>query len=244
MACAASAGAGSVGPREDCEDGGDSVAFRLVVVAQTTGVAKRKFRPVRSVDARAPNPNLAPMRETLPPCPYLPAARPELDWRALHAFRAEVRGEAFYFLCLEYAQTLWQRGLAARALLCLDRALGAELSGEETILRDWPLPYAAMAWCIAQTPTTVFIGNPRVHFQHYADRMNAPRREQRRWRAWACWALTRTVRPEFMADPRHVVVEPAIEHIAAALATHGVRGESAQWRAVLAAVTTSGRLKQ
>jgi len=177
------------------------------------------------------------MSETLPPCPYLPAARPELDWRALHAFRDEVRGEGFYFSCLAYAQTLWQRGLAARALLCLDRALGAELSGEEVILIQWPLPYAAMAWCIAQTPTTVFIGNPRVHFQHYADRMNAPRREQRRWRAWACWALTRAVRPEFPADPRHAVVEPQIEEIAAALEQHGIRGESARWRAVLAAVS-------
>jgi hypothetical protein len=208
-----------------------------VVVAQSSGGAKRKFRSVRSVDPRAPGPNLAPMPETLPPCPYLPAARPELDWRALHAFRAEVRGEDFYFSCLEYAQTLWQRGLAARALLCLDRALGADLSGEEVVLNDWPLPYAAMAWCIAQTPTTVFIGNPRVHFQHYADRMNEPRREQRRWRAWACWALTRAVRPEFPADPRHVVVEPEIEQIAAALEAHGVRGESAQWRAVLASVS-------
>ena len=226
-----------MGPWEDGEEGWDAVAFRLVVVAQSSGGAKRKFGSVRSVDPRAPGPNLAPMPETLPPCPYLPAARPELDWRALHAFRAEVRGEDFYFSCLEYAQTLWQRGLAARALLCLDRALGADLSGEEAVLRDRPLPYAAMAWCIAQTPTTVFIGNPRVHFQHYADRMNEPRREQRRWRAWACWALTRAVRPEFPADPRHVVGEPEIEQIAAALEAHGVRGESAQWRAVLASVS-------
>jgi hypothetical protein len=177
------------------------------------------------------------MPETLPPCPYLPAARPELDWRALHAYRAEARGEGFYFSCLEYAQTLWQRGLAARALLCLDRAMGAELSGEEVILNDWPLPYAAMAWCIAQTPTTVFIGNPRVHFQHYAGRMNEPRREQRRWRAWACWALTRAVRSEFPADPRHAVVEPQIEEITAALEQHGLRGESARWLSVLAAVS-------
>ena len=213
------------------------MAFRLVVVAQTVGAAKRKFRLVHSVDPCPSCPNLAPMPETLPPCPYLPAARPELDWRALHAFRDEVRGEGFYFSCLEYAQTLWQRGLAARALLCLDRALGAELSGEEVILNQWPLPYAAMAWCIAQTPTTVFIGNPRVHFQHYADRMNEPRREQRRWRAWACWALTRAVRPEFPADPGHAVVEPQIEEIAAALEQHGIRGESARWRAVLAAVS-------
>jgi hypothetical protein len=45
------------------------------------------------------------------------------------------------------------------------------------------------------------------------------------------------VRPEFPADPRHVVVEPEIEQIAAALEAHGVRGESAQWRAVLASVS-------
>jgi hypothetical protein len=127
-----------------------------------------------------------PMPNVLPPCPHLPAFHAGLDWRALHRFREDERGEAFYFACLEYGQTLWSRGLAARSLLCLDRALGADLRGGEPVLRDWPLPYAAMAWLIAQTPPEVFIGNPRVHFQHYAGRMNAPRREQRRWRAWAC----------------------------------------------------------
>ena len=42
--------------------------------------------------------------------------------------RAGGRGEAFYRDCLEYGQALWQRGYAARSLLCLDRAMGAELS--------------------------------------------------------------------------------------------------------------------
>ncbi|MBI5768921.1 MAG: hypothetical protein HZA93_14075 [Verrucomicrobia bacterium] len=169
----------------------------------------------------------------LPPCPHLPAPRDGLDWRMLHAFRETDRGGAFYLACLEYGHALWSRRLAARAILCLDRAMGAELAGTEAELHAWPMPYAAMAWCIAHTPPGVFLGNPRVHFQHYADRMNEPRRDQRRWRAWACWALTRAVRPEFAGDPRHRVVEPALEEIAAALDRHGYAGETRLWRDVL-----------
>jgi hypothetical protein len=174
-----------------------------------------------------------PMSTVLPPCPHLPALRAGLDWRALHRFREDERGADFYLACLEYGQVLWSRGLAARALLCLDRALGADLRGGETVLQDWPLPYQAMAWLIAQTPPGVFIGNPRVHFQHYAGRMNAPRREQRRWRAWACWALARAVRPDLPGDPRHQVEEPSVTTIAAQLREHGLPGEAALWRGVL-----------
>ncbi|MDP3072315.1 MAG: hypothetical protein Q8N18_18635 [Opitutaceae bacterium] len=174
------------------------------------------------------------MSSPLPPCPHLPAPRAGLDWRALHAFRAADRSGAFYLACLEYGHALWQRGFAARALLCLDRALGADLRGDETELRVQPLPYAAMAWLIAQTPPGVFIGNPRVHFQHYADRMNEPRRDQRRWRAWACWALARAVRPDLAGDPKHQVVEPTLAAIAAALLAHGLPGEAELWRAELA----------
>ncbi|QYM80835.1 hypothetical protein K0B96_12760 [Horticoccus luteus] len=155
-----------------------------------------------------------------------------MDWRALHLFRGEPRGAGFYGACLEYGEALWERGLAARAMLCLDRALGADLRGDEPALRDWPLPYRAMAWFLAHTPPEVFIGNPRYHFQHLADRMNEPRREQRRWRAWACWALARVVRPEFAADPKHVVVEPTFDAIAAALTADGIAGESELWRMV------------
>ena len=173
------------------------------------------------------------MPPPFPPCPHLPAPRAGLDWRALHAFREAERGGAFYLACLEYGHTLWQRGLAARALLCLDRALGADLRGDEPELRAQPLPYAAMAWLIAATPPGVFLGNPRVHFQHYADRMNEPRREQRRWRAWACWALARAVRPELAGDPKHRVVEPAHAEIEAALRAHGLPGEPELWQAVL-----------
>lgn len=174
-----------------------------------------------------------PRRMDLPPCPHLPTPRPAMDWRTLHLFRdADARGTAFYGAALEYGHFLWQRGNAARAILCLDRAFGADLRGDEPVLGSWPLPYAAMAWFLAHTPTDVFLGNPRVHFQHYADRMNPPRREQRRWRAWACWALTRAVRPEFSSDPRHHVQEPAIEEITQQLAVHGLPGETACWRHV------------
>jgi len=169
-----------------------------------------------------------------PPCPHLPPARPGLDWRSLHQFRDTDRGADFYLACLEYGQALWLRGFAARSLLCLDRAFGAELRGDEPVLRDWPLPYAAMAWLIGHTPEGVFLGNPRVHFQHYADRMAVPRCEQRRWRAWACWALTRVVRPDLPGDPRHRVEEPTEAAIAAQLADHGLPGEAEGWRAELA----------
>ena len=174
------------------------------------------------------------MANALPSCPLLPAARPELDWRSLHRHRESGRGEEFYRDCLEYGQFLWERGLAARALLCLDRAFGADLGGDEPVLREFPLPYAATAWMIGRVPPGVFIGNPRVHFQHYADRMNEPRREQRRWRAWACWALVRRVRPEWPGDPRHVVEEPAEAAIAAGLRAAGHPGEEALWQECLA----------
>ena len=170
-----------------------------------------------------------------PACPYLPPPRAGLDWRTLHVHREDVRGEEFYHDCLEYAHSLWLRGRAARAILCLDRAFGAGLRGDEAILREWPLPYAAMKWILRTTPADVFLGNPRVHFQHYADRMNAPRREQRRWRAWACWALARKVLPQLPPDLKHVVVEPTSAEIEDALRRFGVPGEAALWREQLGA---------
>lgn len=168
----------------------------------------------------------------LPPCPYLPPAPPTMDASALTAHGCE-RDAQFYLTALTYAQYLWQHGLAARAILKLDRALSSDVRGDESQLRAWPLPYQAMAWFLKHAPPDVFIGNPRVHFQHLADRMNEPRREQRRWRTWACWAITRTVRPEFPADPKHQVEEPGFALIGQKLTAHGIPGESALWQGVL-----------
>lgn len=186
-----------------------------------------------AIDARGFRRHLRRM-PSFPTCPHLPVPRPGLDWRTLHAFREGDRREAFYHACLEYGHALWQAGYSARALLCLDRAFGAELDGGEAVLGEHPLPYAAMTWLIAQTPPGVFLGNPRVHFQHYAGRMNEPRRDQRRWRAWACWALARVVRPDLPADPKHQVIEPTLEEIERALREYGHRGEPELWRTELA----------
>ena len=111
--------------------------------------------------------------------------------------------------------------------------MGADLCGDEPELIAHPMPYAAVAWIIGHTPDGVFLGNPRVHFQHYAGRMNDPRREQRTWRAWACWALTRAVRPELPGDPRHRIAEPSVDDITVALRRVGLRGEAALFSAVM-----------
>lgn len=157
-----------------------------------------------------------------------------MDWRALHAFRDGDRGGAFYLACLRYGASLWETGFAARAILCLDRAMGADVDGREPEVIAHAMPYAAVAWIIAHAPEGVFLGNPRVHFQHYAGRMNEPRREQRVWRAWACWALTRAVRPDLPGDPRHRIEEPSAADISAQLAEVGLSGEKALWEKVLA----------
>lgn len=210
----------------------DGEEFRSAVVLETFLRAKRNQCPA-VIDAPCVRRHLPRMSTPFPICPLLPLPPAGLDWRSLHAFRETDRGPEFYFACLEYGHALWQRGFAARSLLCLDRALGAELRGDEPVLRAHPLPYAAMSWLIRETPPGVFIGNPRVHFQHYADRMNEPRRDQRRWRAWACWALARAVRPDLPNDPKHNVIEPSHEMIAAGLEVYGHPGEVEVWRDVL-----------
>lgn len=156
-----------------------------------------------------------------------------MDARALTAHGSE-RDAGFYLTALTYAQYLWQQGQCARALLKLDRALLSAVPADAPVLQAWPLPYGAITWLLRHAPADVFLGNPRVHFQHLADRMNEPRRDQRRWRTWACWALCRAVRPEFPADPRHAVAEPDLELIARQLTAHGLPGEAALWRSVLA----------
>jgi hypothetical protein len=155
-----------------------------------------------------------------------------MDASALTA-HGDSRDAAFYLTAMTYAHCLWQRGLAARAILSLDRALGAGLRGDEPVLTPWPLPYRPMAWFLRHTPPGVFIGNPRVHFQHLADRMNEPRREQRRWRTWACWQIACVVRPEFGPDPKHAVVEPSVDLIAEKLTRYGVPGETLVWQSAL-----------
>src|SRR5882757_3461940 len=166
------------------------------------------------------------------PCPYLPPPPETMD-AGVFAVHGPARDDAFYLTALTYGHYLWQGGQPARAILKLDRAFGADLRGDEPILLEWPLPYQAMSWILMHTPATAFTGNPRVHFQHLADRMNEPRREQRRWRMWACWSLCRLALPHLPGDSRHIVIEPSFEQITEKLMTHGISGETALWRRVM-----------
>jgi hypothetical protein len=157
-----------------------------------------------------------------------------MDWRNFNS-HGDVRDIGFYLTALEYGHYLWQRGFAARAILCLDRAMGADVRATDADVQTWPVPYAAMAWFLAHTPADVFIGNPRVHFQHYADRLKDPRRDIRRTRAWACWHLTRKILPQLPADTKHNVSEPSQTDVASALDQYGLPRESALWQSVLTA---------
>jgi len=173
-----------------------------------------------------------------PRCPCLPDTPDQMDAGAL-SDHGKDRGAGFYLTALTYGHYLWLNGFSARAILKLDRALGADLRGDEEVLREWPLPYEAMVWFLRYTPEGVFMGNPRVHFQHLADRMNEPRREQRRWRMWACWALTREILPHLEGDPKHVVDEPSLKLVTAKLVEHGIPGELALWQAALEKARTA-----
>ncbi len=211
-------------------------------VAQTAPHAKRRLAPCRH-SFRPPHLPCLPLPisppSPFPPCPFLPLPRAGLDWRTLHVHREDARGAVFYHDCLEYAHALWQRGLAARAILCLDRALGADLRGDEPALRNWPPPYAALVWLLHYATPAALVGNPRVHFQHYAGRLRGPREDARRARAWACWALTRVVLPHLPNDPNHAVTEPDFAEIMGQLRTHGWPGEAEAWQKIIATAGTN-----
>jgi hypothetical protein len=168
-------------------------------------------------------------------CPHLPEAPEDLDWRYLNAVREDRNGR-FYLCALTYGQFLWRQGLAARALLSVDRALGAQLAGDEPELQRWPLPYPAIAWILRETPPQVFLGNPRVHFQHLADRVGEPRRQQRSARYWACWHLARRILPQLPGDPKHRVREPTFTETYDSLRLHGLPGEADHWNTLAASL--------
>ena len=146
------------------------------------------------------------------PCPLLPVPEQPITARDSKALGSD-RGVQFYRLCLEYAQTKWQADLPAQALLQLNRAMSADLSGEEDVLSEYPVPYQAVAWMLRARPDRrgVFFGNPRRHWQHYATRMSGPRSEVRMWRAWACWFLAKKIRPDLPDDPNQKIDFPGRE---------------------------------
>ena len=172
----------------------------------------------------------------LAPCPWLPPQEEPLS-AAWMARLGEERGPEFYMAALQYAQSLWRQGFPARAILLLNRALGCGLDGTESVLRQWPLPYPAMAWLLLQRREGQFLGNPRRHWQHLATRVSGPRAALRCWRAWACWRIACVALPDLVADEGQLsnegVREPGEEEIADQLGRLGHPGEVGGWRDVL-----------
>ena len=164
------------------------------------------------------------------PCPHLPIPERDLDWRHLRQ-SGTTRDSIFYLRCLEYANHLWMTASPARSLLAVDRALLTRLRGEEPELKQWPIPYAAVAWIVRHADPDLFLGNPRIHYQHLADRVRGPDQELKRWRAWACWHLVRATRPELKGDPRHTVTIPGATEVGAGLEAVGIAGEREIWEA-------------
>lgn len=167
-------------------------------------------------------------------CPLLPAPTSAMSWRQLEA-AAQVGPEAHYLACLGYARQLWEAGLPARALLALDRGLFCDLPRSALERPVHPLPYAVIGWMITQDIGEAFIGNPRAHYQHLADRVQGTRAPRVRARAWAAWAIVRAARPDWPRDLQHEVIEPTHAEIETALQALGGPYEVAPWQQALKA---------
>ncbi|MEK7954024.1 hypothetical protein [Luteolibacter soli] len=139
--------------------------------------------------------------------------------------------DRYYFAALSYAQSLWREGKPAQAILQLNKAFMADLSGDEEVLGKFPPPYGALVWMLQQRPEGRFLGNPVRHFQHLATRVSGERKEIRAWRAWACFHLSQRVLPEGEFPPdeeqvaREAVVFPGWEEVLDAIREMGWRGE-------------------
>jgi hypothetical protein len=119
-----------------------------------------------------------------------------MSYRDLQAAKAEGL-QCFHDTALAYAQHLWSRGLPARAILALSRALYIE---PDLLAPGTPPPYAAYLWLLSHYKGQGFLGNPRISFFHQATRMDSSRELFRR-RAWAMWHLTMKAIPGLSPDP-------------------------------------------
>lgn len=172
-----------------------------------------------------------------PHCPFLPIPEKPLGPDATRSLGND-RGPLFYEAALNYGHSLWLRGLPARGILLLNRAMGCELDGSEEIVQRWPMPYEALVWILQSRKIEDFIGNPRRHWQHLATRMVEPRKELRSARAWACWHLSCLVLPNYPADEvqieREGIVEPKVAEIEAWIEDLGMPGELEVWQRAVA----------
>lgn len=165
-------------------------------------------------------------------CPHLPKPEVQMSYVCLTELRgAEVA--AFYFKALQYGHYLWQKKHAGRAILAITRALYADIKDDDSILKEWPLPYAALKWIVRMHSSDDFPGNPRISFQHQATRLRGERRSIRRARAWAVWAIIRSARPSLEADISQDIVEPSYAEIRDQLLNYGLKGEAALWESLV-----------
>jgi len=134
-------------------------------------------------------------------CPWLPVVTEALDFTHTRRHGQE-RGEEYYRDALCYAQSQWLTGKPAQAILQINKAWMADLTGDEGVLTEYPSPYRALVWMLqhAAEGTPGFFGNPVRHFQHLATRMSGPRAEIRIWRAWVCFHLAEQTLPAYPRD--------------------------------------------
>jgi hypothetical protein len=161
-------------------------------------------------------------------CPHLPVPDAQMSHRCL----TELKGAApadFYYTALQYGHYLWLQGHAGRAILAITRACYSNVAEADPILKEWPLPYAALQWIVANHHSDHFPGNPRISFQHQATRLRGERQELRRTRAWAVWAIIRATRPDLSGDAAQGIIEPSTEAIEAQLHLHGHKNEAVRW---------------
>ncbi|MES2921862.1 MAG: hypothetical protein V4819_09955 [Verrucomicrobiota bacterium] len=167
-----------------------------------------------------------------PPCPWLPDV-PEIYNFSITRRHGHAKGAEFYLDALRYAQSLWIARKPAQAILQLNKAWMADLSGSEPELLAHPPPYQALAWLLekAAAGDCGYLGNPVRHFQHLASRMSGPRAEIRAWRAWVCFHLAERLleRAKFPRDGEQIAREglwiPNRPRALNEVARHGWPGE-------------------
>lgn len=167
-----------------------------------------------------------------PPCPLLPFPEGPLSYRTL---RAETGGQALvpdelFDRARAYANDLWMRGLPARALLALCRAIYLDPRKLNDHRRQ---PWDAFVWMLSEHDGTGFLGNPRISFVHQATRMR-PDFTLKRHRAWALWYLTRATLPDLPPDPGSDETPPTVKALIAMLEEKGLPDEGASFAACLA----------
>lgn len=142
-----------------------------------------------------------------------------------------MKGAEFYHDALRFAQSQWISGKPAQAILQLNKAWMADLTGDEAILKTHPSPYRALVWIMenAASGEHGYMGNPVRHFQHLASRMSGPRAEIRSWRAWLCFHLAEKTLAGFPRDGEQLVREglwiPGVHRALHQVSQHGWPGE-------------------